>query len=118
MREALTGQHVAQLALEMQNRDEAQTRVHTLEEKLAHTHKEHNQLNKTHTEKVSDNIFHCVRLCCFRGVKEVFKEEEEEEEREEKEKEEEEEKEEETELTSSLILTHTYFPDFQLDSAT
>ena len=117
MREALTGQHVAQLALEMQNRDEAQTRVHTLEEKLAHTHKEHNQLNKTHTEKVSDNIFHCVRLCCFRGcVKEVFKEEE--EEGEEKEKEEEEEKEEETELTSSLILTHTYFPDFQLDSAT
>lgn len=56
MREALTGQHAAQLAMEQQSRDEAQGQLQTLEETLARTQKEHDQLTKKQLEEVSSEV--------------------------------------------------------------
>ncbi|KAG0717391.1 Early endosome antigen 1 [Chionoecetes opilio] len=53
LREALTGQHAAQLAMEQQGRDEAVAQLHTLEETLARIRTEHEQLGKTRKEEVS-----------------------------------------------------------------
>ena len=54
MREALAGQHAAQLAMEQQSRDEAQSHLQSLQDTVAKTQKQHDQLTKTHQDKVSD----------------------------------------------------------------
>lgn len=56
MREALAGQHAAQLAMEQQSRDEAQGQLQTLEETLTRTQKEHEQLTKKQLEEVGDEV--------------------------------------------------------------